>query len=132
VIQNDMQYMDQLTKYTLNFNESLKKAYIFLEGYVKPGSSMLVYQPNFGNWYTQNHFKISKMDDTWSASHIWTTIKRREIEYVVLSEWDDFHPFSRLDEYPERYISLWSFSGSIGWKTVVYATKFSDDFPQDN
>jgi len=130
VIQNDMQYMDQLTKYTIDNHDSLVSAYTFMEGLENPESNsrVITYQPNFGRWYTRNKFIFYKLDRDWGTSHIWDSISRRKIEFVVITEWDDYSPFEKFDKYTERYSLLWFASKNIGWRTDVYATLYSDFF----
>jgi len=131
VIRNNWQYMDELTANTQDFHETMKRAYKFLEDYAKRKSKVMAYQVSFGKWYTQNKFRFEPMDSDWDSSDIWVHVSKDKIDYVVISAWDDYHPFNSFEgeKYADRYHLLWAFEGTVGHRTAIYETIYSDTYP---
>ncbi|MFQ6127025.1 MAG: ArnT family glycosyltransferase [Candidatus Heimdallarchaeota archaeon] len=126
VMRNNTRYLDQITIVQgQGYHESLRKAYLFLEGYAEKGDRVMTHQINWGKWYTKNKFTFIPMFDTWSKDVLWGTIYGQNVKFVVISEWDSFHPFEVFEEseYARDFTILWSFAGTMGFRTTIYFVK---------
>jgi len=126
VMRNNTRYLNQITIVQgQGYHESLRSAYLFLEGYAEEQDRIMTHQINWGKWYTKFKFTFIGMLHTWGKHHIWFKINQHYVNYVVISEWDSFHPFEVFEEseYARNFTILWSFTGTMGFRTSIYVVK---------
>jgi len=126
VMRNNTRYLNQITiMQGQGYHESLRYAYLFLEGYAEEEDRVMTHQINWGMWYTKDKLTFIGMLHTWGKDHIWYKIQNHTIQFVVISEWDSFHPFEvfEISEYAKNFTKLWTFAGSMGVRTTIYVVK---------
>ena len=85
----------------------------------------MIHQMNWGMWYTKNKFKYLPLLPKWTLDWIWATILAYNVKFVVISEWEDYHPFYMFEEskYTPNLPILWSYVGTVEFRTTIYAVK---------
>jgi len=123
VMRNNVRYLNQVsTVYGSLYHDSLRDAYEFLEGHAEEGDRIMANQENWGKWYTKDKFAVIGMRQRWDMWYIWDVIVIYKVKFVVVSEWEEFHPFEIFEEsqFAKYFIILWSYIGSVGYRTTIY------------
>ena len=123
VMRHNTRYLNQVsTVYGPLYHDSLRDAYEFLEGHAEEGARIMANQENWGKWYTKDKFAVIGMRHYWDMSMVWHVILKFKVKFVVISEWEDYHPFEifELSEFAQYFIILWSYVGTVGYRTTIY------------
>ena len=71
---------------------------------------------------TNNKFRFTPVLHTWDYDIIWAVIYHQGVDYVIVSEWDAYHPFEFYEQtnFKQEFNIIWNFSGTIGFRTAIY------------
>ena len=123
VMRNNVRYLNQVsTVYGPLYHDSLRDAYEFLEGYAEEGDRIMAHQENWGKWYTKDKFAVIGMRPKWDIWLIMDVIVKYKVKFVVISEWEEYHPFEIFEEsiFAKYFVILWSYVGTVGYRTTIY------------